>query len=84
MVQLVPVAPPSSQRENTATTRQSPENVDPPKQSDGRPTSTIRSAASSNGNKLLRVRRNASQPHESTNKETTTFLAPTTSEEKEN
>ncbi|TYI75869.1 hypothetical protein E1A91_D06G036900v1 [Gossypium mustelinum] len=83
VVQLVPVAPPSSQRENTATTPQSPKNVDPPKQSDGRPTSTIRSAASSISNKLLRVR-NASQPHESTNKETTTVLAPTTSEEKEN
>ncbi|PPD71172.1 hypothetical protein GOBAR_DD31945 [Gossypium barbadense] len=83
VVQLVPVAPPSSQRENTATTPQSPKNVDPPKQSDERPTSTIRSAASSISNKLLRVR-NASQPHESTNKETTTVLAPTTSEEKEN
>nr|KJB64147.1 hypothetical protein B456_010G034800 [Gossypium raimondii] len=83
VVQLVPVAPPSSQRENTATPPQSPKNVDPPKQSDGRPTSTIRSAASSISNKLLRVR-NASQPHESTNKETTTILTPTTSEEKEN
>ncbi|KAG4140653.1 hypothetical protein ERO13_D06G031600v2 [Gossypium hirsutum] len=83
VVQLVPVAPPSSQRENTATTPQSPKNVDPPKHSDERPTSTIRSAASSISNKLLRVR-NASQPHESTNKETTTVLAPTTSEEKEN
>ena len=95
-VQLVPVAPPSSQPDNAAEP-QNPENVDPPKKPDNCPSESeiplklprAMRSASSNGSKLLRER-NADQHDESTNKEPA-VLAPSspvrptrTSEEKEN
>ncbi|XP_022768453.1 kinesin-like protein KIN-4C [Durio zibethinus] len=96
VIQLVPVAPPASQPENTAAP-QNPENVDPLKKPDNClsdsdiPLKLPRAmrSASSNGNKLLRER-NEDRQDESTNKEPAVLapsspLRPTrTSEEKEN
>ncbi|XWS14910.1 hypothetical protein CRYUN_Cryun35bG0049400 [Craigia yunnanensis] len=95
-IQLVPVAPPSSQPDNTAAP-QNPENVDPPKKPDNCPSESeiplklprAMRSASSNGSKLLRER-NADQQDKSTNKEPAVLtpsspVRPTrTSEEKEN
>ncbi|XVF36591.1 hypothetical protein REPUB_Repub19eG0070400 [Reevesia pubescens] len=92
-IQLVPVAPPASQPENTAAL-QNPENVEPPKKPENCQSESdiplklprAMRSASSNGSKLLRER-NADQHDESSNKEPA-VLAPSsptrTSEEKEN
>ncbi|XP_017981679.1 PREDICTED: kinesin-like protein KIN-4C [Theobroma cacao] len=96
VIQLVPVAPPTSQPENAAEPQKT-ETADPPKRTDNCPSESdiplklprAMRSASSNGNKLLRER-NDDQQDESTNKEQA-VLAPSspirptrTTDEKEN